>query len=224
MGSRICSQSSPVWIDSHLNSRLQAQQCRFDLILLVIFLFTLPLLNPWVRGDGVGYFAYARAPLIEHNLDFTHDYQWANESFRVARCVEWPTQSGISHPHGPSRQSFHRWTRDALVSLPANRPWRRFARKSIRIEDPGRWLLRPVPVMPWPSPRACMDFLLYCFLFVLPANTLGQRGLSLPPLPSGGRAPSRFTCTSILRGRMPTPLLWSLCFSGIGMPRGNTAA
>jgi hypothetical protein len=71
-----------------LNSQLQVQQRRFERILLIIFLVTLPLLNPWVRGDGVGYYAYARAPLIEHNLDFTHDYQSANESFREARCDE----------------------------------------------------------------------------------------------------------------------------------------
>jgi hypothetical protein len=71
-----------------LNSQLQAQQRRFERILLIIFLLTLPLLNPWVRGDGVGYYAYARAPLIEHNLDFTHDYQSANESFREAHCEE----------------------------------------------------------------------------------------------------------------------------------------
>jgi hypothetical protein len=57
-------------------------------ILLVTFLFTLPLLNPWVRGDGVGYYAYARAPLIEHNLDFTRDYQFANDSFREVHCDE----------------------------------------------------------------------------------------------------------------------------------------
>jgi hypothetical protein len=46
---------------------------------------TLPLLNPWVRGDGVGYYAFARAPLIQHNFDFTADYQHANESFRENR-------------------------------------------------------------------------------------------------------------------------------------------
>ena len=57
-------------------------------MLLVIFLLSLPLLNPWVRGDGVGYYAYARAPLIEHNLDFTHDYQSANDSFREGRLDE----------------------------------------------------------------------------------------------------------------------------------------
>src|SRR5258706_16409902 len=72
-------------LKSDLNSHLQAQQHRFEWILLIIFLGTLLLLNPWVRGDGVGYYAYARAPLIEHNLDFTHDYQSANESFREAR-------------------------------------------------------------------------------------------------------------------------------------------
>jgi hypothetical protein len=53
-----------------------------------MFVLTLPLLNPWVRGDGVGYYAYARAPLIAHNLDFTRDYQSANEGFREARCDE----------------------------------------------------------------------------------------------------------------------------------------
>ena len=56
--------------------------------LLLLFLLSLPLLNPWVRGDGVGYYAFARAPLIEHSLDFQHDYQSANASFRGARLDE----------------------------------------------------------------------------------------------------------------------------------------
>jgi hypothetical protein len=43
------------------------------------------MLNPWVRGDGVGYYAFVRAPLIQHNLDFTRDYQEANTSFRENR-------------------------------------------------------------------------------------------------------------------------------------------
>src|SRR5215469_16398422 len=71
-----------------LHSPLAAPQRRPEISLLVIFVLTLPLLNPWVRGDGVGYYAYARAPLIEHDLDFTHDYQFANEGFREARCDE----------------------------------------------------------------------------------------------------------------------------------------
>jgi hypothetical protein len=57
-------------------------------LLFIVFLFSLPFLNPWVRGDGVGYYAFARAPLIQHNLDFTEDYRHANESFRGPRLDE----------------------------------------------------------------------------------------------------------------------------------------
>ena len=71
-----------------MNSQIQIQQRRFECILLVVFILSLSLLNPWIRGDGVGYYAYARAPLIEHDLDFTHDYQQANESFREDRFDE----------------------------------------------------------------------------------------------------------------------------------------
>src|SRR5215469_17995507 len=84
VGSGISSSHSVVSPDSFL----QATEHRLEICLLVIFVLTLALLNPWVRGDGVGYYAYARAPLIEHNLDFTHDYQFANEGFREARCDE----------------------------------------------------------------------------------------------------------------------------------------
>jgi len=62
--------------------------CRFERTLLVLFVLSLPFVNPWIRGDGVGYYAYARAPLISHNLDFTYDYQSANQGFREIRCDE----------------------------------------------------------------------------------------------------------------------------------------
>jgi hypothetical protein len=73
---------------SGLTFQQQNQNRKFERILLILFILTIPLLNPWVRGDGVGYYAYARAPLIEHSLDFTHDYQSANESFRDGRFDE----------------------------------------------------------------------------------------------------------------------------------------
>ena len=72
----------------------------------MLFLLSLPMLNPWVRGDGVGYYAFARAPLIEHNLDFTHDYQQANASFRENRLdkngqptAEFRTRTGHIENH-----------------------------------------------------------------------------------------------------------------------------
>jgi len=57
-------------------------------ILVFLFLLSLPLINPWIRGDGVGYYAFARAPLIEHSLDFEHDYLDANSGFREHRVDE----------------------------------------------------------------------------------------------------------------------------------------
>jgi len=65
-------------------------------LLFLLFVLSLPFLNPWVRGDGVGYYAFARAPLIEHNLDFTEDYRHANDSFRDQRVDE----------HGQPRPEF----------------------------------------------------------------------------------------------------------------------
>ena len=53
--------------------------------LLALFLLSLPIVNPWVRGDGVGYYAFARAPLINHNLRFEQDWLSANPSFRQGR-------------------------------------------------------------------------------------------------------------------------------------------
>ena len=58
---------------------------RSEKALIVLFLLTLPLVNPWVRGDGVGYYAYARAMLIEHSLDFQKDWKSANASFTMTR-------------------------------------------------------------------------------------------------------------------------------------------
>ena len=50
-----------------------------------MFVLTLPLSNPWVRGDGVGYYAYVRSLLIEKHLDFEKDWEHGNESFVMGR-------------------------------------------------------------------------------------------------------------------------------------------
>jgi hypothetical protein len=42
--------------------------------LFIIFLATLPFVNPLVRGDGVGYYAYVRSILVQHNLRFENDW------------------------------------------------------------------------------------------------------------------------------------------------------
>jgi hypothetical protein len=58
---------------------------RYEKCLLCLFVLTLPLVNPWVRGDGVGYYAYGRALIIEGRLDFRKDWLEANPSFRMGR-------------------------------------------------------------------------------------------------------------------------------------------
>jgi len=54
-------------------------------LLFLAFLLSLPLVNPWVRGDGVGYYAYLRSVLIDHDLRFDNDYLAGNQSFVLAR-------------------------------------------------------------------------------------------------------------------------------------------
>jgi hypothetical protein len=58
---------------------------QYEKILVLVFVLTLVLVNPWVRGDGVGYYAYGRSLLIQHNLDFKPDWLMANTSFRMGR-------------------------------------------------------------------------------------------------------------------------------------------
>ncbi|MGH9744583.1 MAG: hypothetical protein ACRD59_00560 [Candidatus Acidiferrales bacterium] len=65
-----------------------ARLSQYEKILVLIFVLTLPLINPWVRGDGVGYYAFGRALLIQHNLNFEQDWLRANTSFRMGRTDE----------------------------------------------------------------------------------------------------------------------------------------
>ena len=54
-------------------------------LLALLFLFSLPLVNPWVRGDGVGYYAYIRSLLIDHNLRFENEWKAGNPTFLMGR-------------------------------------------------------------------------------------------------------------------------------------------
>lgn len=53
--------------------------------LVALFVISLPFVNPWIRGDGVGYYAYVRSLLIDHSLNFEPDWLHANVSFRGGR-------------------------------------------------------------------------------------------------------------------------------------------
>ncbi len=55
--------------------------------LLIMFLLSLPLVNPTVHGDGVGYYAYARTMLIQHDLRFEEDWRRANSYYSSSRLT-----------------------------------------------------------------------------------------------------------------------------------------
>src|ERR1700680_1775744 len=78
-----------------MNSPTAAKNRRYGTALVVLFLLTLPLINPWVRGDGVGYYAYVRSLLIEGHLNFEQDWLAANTSFRLNRTDD----AGHIKPH-----------------------------------------------------------------------------------------------------------------------------
>jgi hypothetical protein len=74
-----------LFVESQFLSKPATNTAVLERPLFVLFLISLVLLNPWVRGDGVGYYAFARAPLIEHSFNFANDYISANPGFRDAR-------------------------------------------------------------------------------------------------------------------------------------------
>jgi Dolichyl-phosphate-mannose-protein mannosyltransferase len=49
--------------------------------LSLLFLLSLPLVNPYVHGDGVGYYAYAQSLVIDHDLNFEDDWRAASPGF-----------------------------------------------------------------------------------------------------------------------------------------------
>ncbi len=57
----------------------------YSKVLVVIFALTLSLVNPLVRGDGVGYYAYVRSMLINHDLGFEDDWHKPHLPYAVRR-------------------------------------------------------------------------------------------------------------------------------------------
>ena len=53
---------------------------KYEKILAVLFLLTVPFVRPWIHGDGRGYYAFARTLLFQHNLDFEPDWYHGYEA------------------------------------------------------------------------------------------------------------------------------------------------
>ena len=49
--------------------------------LTVLFLLSCVLITPYLRGDGLGYYAWLASPMTDADLDFTDEYQQGDPSF-----------------------------------------------------------------------------------------------------------------------------------------------
>lgn len=65
--------------------RLKNSLTHYERILVLLFVVSAPFVNPWVRGDGVGYYAYIRCLLIRGDLHFESDWLAGNTSFLMNR-------------------------------------------------------------------------------------------------------------------------------------------
>jgi len=72
--------------------------------LIILFLLTLPFLHGEVDGDGIGYYAHLRSPLIDHNLAYATDWKDPHDLGRLWPSMDW------KDPHEVDRNSLsHAW-------------------------------------------------------------------------------------------------------------------
>jgi hypothetical protein len=60
---------------TNLLQRLWRSRSIYEKALFFLFLLSLPFLHPILNGDGVGYYAFIRSPLIDHNFSFSSDFE-----------------------------------------------------------------------------------------------------------------------------------------------------
>jgi hypothetical protein len=68
---------------------------RGEAVLAAALLATLPLVNPYLRGEGNGIYAYVRSLVLDHDLRFDNEYRrgdpsFVAQSFRKADAQPWP--------------------------------------------------------------------------------------------------------------------------------------
>jgi hypothetical protein len=64
--------------------RIWRSLSRSEKTLLLLFLLSLPFVHPQIRSDGIGYYAYARSLIVDHNLCFSSDWKTQDETpFRI---------------------------------------------------------------------------------------------------------------------------------------------
>lgn len=62
-------------MNTNFIQRLWRSRSNYEKALFFISLLTVPFLHAVVNGDGIGYYAYLRSPLVDHNFNFASDFQ-----------------------------------------------------------------------------------------------------------------------------------------------------
>jgi hypothetical protein len=68
--------------------RLWRSRSNYEKALFFVFLLSLPFLHAEVNGDGIGYYAYLRSPLIDANFSFASDFQHPVEELEKIFLVD----------------------------------------------------------------------------------------------------------------------------------------
>lgn len=64
--------------------------------LILIYILTLPLLQPWVNSDGIAYYSQLRSIVIDHDLQFENEFRHYQEEFRNKKSTTLQRLQGVS--------------------------------------------------------------------------------------------------------------------------------
>jgi len=79
--------------------RFWGMRSRYEKALVVLFLLSLPFLRARIQWDGVGYYAYLRSPLVDHNFQFASDWHDpAQDMFLKCRVCPEEVKQYWNHP------------------------------------------------------------------------------------------------------------------------------
>jgi hypothetical protein len=90
--------------------RLWRSVSNYERALFLVFVLGLPFLHAFVAGDGVGFYAYVRSPLIDHNLSFSSDWENPKKELQMLFLVDHFVENPITktghlpnyYPVGPA--------------------------------------------------------------------------------------------------------------------------
>ena len=81
---------------------LRPTRWRGWMVLCLLFALSVPLVTPYLRGDGVGYYAWLRSAVMDHDLQFANEYRHGDpvvrrNVFDEQGHVRRPWKTGAGH-------------------------------------------------------------------------------------------------------------------------------